>query len=277
MFLIVDLDGVVYRGRQPVPGVAAALARRAAAGDLIVYATNNSRAHRAEYAARLAALGAPVDARRIVTAARATALVLAGDRPRWCASGRTMVLGGPGLGRELRDVGLRVLAPTRHGLAAGPGSLVVGVDFALSYERLSVAAAAVRDGATFVATNRDHVFPTEGGLMAGAGTMVAAVAVAAGREPDLVVGKPEPHLFEAAAALAGRPVREAVVVGDGLRTDIAAARRVGARSILILTGVTSADEVEAADAGDRPTVVAADAAGLERALAALAGDTSREA
>ena len=269
MLLIVDLDGVVYRGGQAVPGVAALLARRVAKGDRIVYATNNSRFHRLEYAARLAALGAPLAPGGIVTAGRATALALSTDRGRWCPAGRVMVLGGRGLGREIRDVGLRSLAATERGLAGAPEALVVGVDFGLTYERLSIAAEAVRRGASFVATNRDHVFPTERGLMAGAGTMVAAVATAAGREPDLIVGKPEPGLFSAALALGEGSVDDALVVGDGLRTDIAAARRLGLRSVLMLTGVSAPADVAAAPRGSRPTYVAADAGDLDRILEGL--------
>lgn len=273
MFLIVDLDGVVYRGSAAVPGVSGLLRERADSGDLIVYATNNSNFHRSQYAARLGGMGLPLGDDRIVTAARATALTLAGDQPRWCPDGRVMVLGGRGLARELRDVGLHVAAPTEHGLASDPQALVVGVDFALSYARLSDAAEAVRRGARFIATNRDHVFPTERRLMAGAGTMVAAVATAVGREPDLVVGKPEPGLFEAAAAMVGRSPAEAVVVGDGLRTDVAAAQRVGARSVLMLTGVTSSADLAAAESGPRPTRVARDAAELRQVLAALEDET----
>ena len=127
----------------------------------------------------------------------------------------------------------------------------MGVDFSLSYERLSIAADAVRRGALFVATNRDPIYPTAEGLNAGAGAIVAAVAVAAGREPDLVIGKPEPRLFEAAAEIAGVPVADAVVIGDGLTTDIRAANRVGARSILMLTGVTSRDELDNGTGGWR--------------------------
>ncbi|HMJ80027.1 MAG TPA: HAD hydrolase-like protein, partial [Candidatus Dormibacteraeota bacterium] len=140
-----------------------------------------------------------------------------------------------------------------------------GVDFALSYRRLSLAAEAVRRGASFIATNRDHVFPTPDGLAAGAGTIVAAVAVAVGREPDLVVGKPEPGLFEQAARAARLPLRGAVVIGDGLLTDVLAARRVGARSVLMLTGVTTPRELAeatAANAADGPTAVARDAGEL---------------
>lgn len=267
MLLLVDLDGVVYRGRQPVPGVAGVLRRRAAAGDRIVYVTNNSRSHRDEYHARLAELGLPLADDSIVTAARATALLLADEVP---PPRLAMVLGGTGLARELRDARLRVVAPTERGLAADPDVLVVGVDFRLTYARLSVAAEAVRRGARFVATNRDRAYPAAERLTAGAGAIVAAVAVAAGREPDLVVGKPEPRLFQAAAELAGVAARDAVVIGDNLATDVAAARAVGARSVLMLTGVSTAADVEAAPRDTRPTAVAADAAELERRLEELA-------
>jgi len=263
VLLLVDLDGVVYRGAQPVPGIADVLNRRVAAGDRVIYVTNNSRSHRDEYGTRLREMGVPLGAEgdgNIVTAARAAAVLLAeADAPARLA----MVLGGPGLARELRDVGIRVVAPTERGLSEAPDALVVGVDFSLSYERLSIAATAVRRGARFVATNRDPMYPTAEGLNAGAGAIVAAVAAAAAREPDLVVGKPEPRLFEAAAELAGLPVAEAIVIGDNLVTDIRAANRVGARSILMLTGVVSPDEWRNYPPTDiKPTAVAADAAQL---------------
>jgi ribonucleotide monophosphatase NagD (HAD superfamily) len=180
-----------------------------------------------------------------------------------------MVFGGPGLVRELGDVGLNTLPCSPEGLAQEPDALVVGIDFDLTHERLSVAASAVRAGAYFAATNRDPVFPLPGRLMAGAGSIVAALVAAAGREPDLVIGKPEPALLRAAAAVAGVPVEEAVVIGDGLRTDILAARRVGARSVLMLTGVTSAAMLAAVPASEGPTFVAADAAELEATLQRL--------
>ena len=266
MLLIVDLDGVVYRGEVPVPGMPALLTRRVAAGDTVVYVTNNSRWHRADYAARLARMGAPHDMAFIVTAARATALALAGG-PAASALRPVMIFGGPGLGREVREVGRRTVAPSDFGLAADPGTVVVGVDFALSYRRLSIAAEAVRRGAWFVATNRDPNFPTADTLAAGAGSIVAALAVAGGREPDLVIGKPEPGLLREAAHLAGVEASSAVVIGDNLGTDILAAHRVGARSVLMLTGVTTAAQLAAAPSGSaKPTAVAANAGELARIL-----------
>jgi glycerol-1-phosphatase len=261
VLLIVDLDGVVYRGETPVPGMPALLARRVVAGDAVVYVTNNSRWHRADYAARLRSMGAPHDQAAIVTAARATALALA-DGPAGAAARPVMIFGGPGLAREVREVGRRTVAPTRFGLAADPGTVVVGVDFELSYRRLSLAAEAVRRGAWFVATNRDPNYPTAEGLAAGAGSIVAALVVAAGREPDLVIGKPEPGLLREAARLAGVDAADAVVIGDNLGTDILAAHRVGARSVLMLTGVTTAAQLAAAPPSTAPTAMAHDAVEL---------------
>jgi HAD superfamily hydrolase (TIGR01450 family) len=267
VLLLVDLDGVVYRGLEAVPGMPELLRRRQVSGDIIIYVTNNSRWHRSEYLARLESMGAPVRLEHILTSGRGAALALAHlpRQPR-----QTMVLGGPGLVRELADAGLATLPCTLEGLAAGPDALAVGIDFELDHERLSVAAAAVREGAFFVATNRDPVFPVPGRLLAGAGAIVAAVAAASGREPDLVVGKPEPGLLREAAAVAGTPVEDAVVIGDGLPTDILAAHRVGARSVLVLTGVSTAAMAEALPPEQRPTVVADGPVDLEGILRDLA-------
>jgi HAD superfamily hydrolase (TIGR01450 family) len=267
VLLLVDLDGVVYRGRNPVPGVAAVLRERAAKGDRVIYVTNNSSRHRDEYRAQLAGMKLPLAEECIVTAARATAVMLNERAPR---PSLAMVLGGPGLARELRDEGIRVVPPTDRGLATEPDTLVVGVDFRLSYRRLSVAADAARAGALFVATNRDPIYPAaDDQLFAGAGSIVAAVAVASGRQPDIVVGKPEPGLFRAAAEVGGARVEDAVVIGDNLFSDIAGARNVGARSILMLTGVTTEQMADALPAAERPTAVARDATELKAALETL--------
>ena len=272
MLLLVDLDGVVYRGPAPIPGMPELLAHRVASGDRVIYVTNNSRWHRSEYRARLEDMGAPVTDDGVVTSARASAMAMAEHHPRpRCV----MVLGGPGLTRELREVGLRTVPPTQKGLAAEPDALVVGVDFALSHRRLSVAANAVLRGAWFVATNRDPIYPTDTGLLAGAGAIVAALAAAAAREPDLVVGKPEPTLFLEAAAVAGIPANQAVVIGDGLLTDIKAAHAVGARSVLMLTGVSTLHHLEKTAPALRPTAVAHDATELAAVLDKLGASKPR--
>ena len=279
LLLLVDLDGVVYRGADPVPGVAAVLAARAALGDDIAYVTNNSMWYRAEYVTRLAAMGAPVDLDRVVSSARATALYLIDHEPD---IRRVLVLGAGGLERELREAGFEVTTAasaatlvSREGIdswgaAGAPDAVVVGLDPQMTYLRLAVAADCVRAGARFIATNRDPVYPTERGLRPGAGSLVAAIE-ATTSITALAIGKPEPYLLEEAARAVGREPGDAIMIGDGIPTDLAAARAIGARCILMLTGVTTAAEVEALAAGERPTAIAADADDLAAALERLSG------
>jgi 4-nitrophenyl phosphatase len=274
LLLLVDLDGVVYRGVDPVPGVAAVLADRVARGDDVVYVTNNSMHYRADYQTRLAAMGAPVTPNTVVSSARATAVYLKEHDP---GIHRVLVLGAGGLERELRDEGYDVVgtgtAATRvsqegiDGFAAAgrPDAVVVGLDPNLTYIRLTVAADCIRAGAHFIATNRDPIYPTERGLRPGAGSLVAALEATTGIVP-VSIGKPAPYLLEAAAHAVGRQPTEAIMIGDGIGTDLAAARAVGARSILMLTGVTTAAEVAALAAVDGPTAIAADAVELATIL-----------
>jgi 4-nitrophenyl phosphatase len=279
LLLLVDLDGVVYRGADPVPGVAAVLADRVARGDDVVYVTNNSMHYRADYVARLSGMGAPITPDRVVSSARATALHIVNHEP---GIRRVLVVGASGLERELRDVGLDVVtaghAATRmhqEGIdgwsaAGAPDAVVTGLDPALTYLRLAAAADCVRAGARFIATNRDPVYPTERGLRPGAGTIAAALEATTGVTP-LSIGKPAPPLLESAAEAVGRDAREAVMIGDGIGTDLAAARAVGARCVLMLTGVTGRAEVDALAEDARPDAVAADAQELAAALDALSG------
>jgi len=284
MLLLVDLDGVVYRGAAPVPGVADVLAARTAAGDSVVYVTNNSMHYRADYVARLGGMGAPVTSDRVVSSALATALYLAGlDGVR-----RVLVVGAGGLERECRDVGLDVVTAAhaaslhaREGLngwdaAGAPDAVVVGLDPQFTYQKLTVAVDCVRHGARFIATNRDPVYPTERGTRPGAGSIVAAVEAGAEIVP-VSIGKPAPLLLEMAARAAGIPVGDAVMIGDGIATDLAAAVAIGIPCILMLTGVSSRADVEALPAERRPVAVAVDAAALAAALAAIRPAAARPA
>ena len=285
LLLLVDLDGVLYRGANPVPGVAAVLAARAAKGDDVVYVTNNSMWYHAEYVDRIAGMGAPVSADRIVSSPRATALYLRDHEP---AVRHVLTVGASGLDRELADAGFRV---TRAGDASErirgggvegtdgsngweaadrPDAIVVGLDPHIDYLRLAVATDCARAGAKFIATNRDPVYPTERGLRPGAGSLVIALEAATGVVP-VSIGKPAPFLLEAAAHAVGREAGEAIMIGDGIATDLAAAHAVGARCVFMLTGVTTRAEVEALPADQRPDAIAADAAELAAALERLAG------
>ncbi len=277
LLLLVDLDGVVYRASEPVPGVSAVLADRAARGDDIVYVTNNSMHYRADYLRRLADLGAPISADRVVSSARATALHLARHEPD---VRRVLVVGATGLERELRDVGLDVVtsahAATRmaqEGIdgwaaAGAPDAVVTGLEPNLTYRRLAAAADCVRAGARSIATNRDPTYPTEAGLRPGAGSIAAALEATTGVTP-YAIGKPSPHLLELAAEAVGRPVGEAVMIGDGIHSDLAAARAVGIPCVFMLTGVTTEAQLAALPPDEAPTVTAADAAQLAAILEGL--------
>ncbi|HET9614387.1 MAG TPA: HAD-IIA family hydrolase [Candidatus Limnocylindrales bacterium] len=283
LLLLVDLDGVLYRGADPVPGVAAVLADRARKGDDVVYVTNNSMWYRAEYVERIAGMGAPVSADRIVSSPRATALYLRDHEP---SVRHVLTVGASGLDRELEDAGFRVTRAGDAGerirgggvegtdggngweAADRPEAIVVGLDPHIDYLRLTVATDCVRAGARFIATNRDPVYPTERAVRPGAGSIVAAIEAATGVR-STSIGKPEPYLLEQAARAVGREASEAVMVGDNLGTDIAAAVAVGARSILMLTGVTSRSELDASTSTLRPTAVAADSSELAAVLETL--------
>ena len=194
---------------------------------------------------------------------------------------RVLVLGAGGLERELRDEGYDVVgagtAATRvsqegidgYAAAGRPDAVVVGLDPNLTYARLAVASDCIRAGAHFIATNRDPVYPTERGLRPGAGSIVVAVEAASGVVP-VSIGKPAPYLLEAAAHAVGRTPGEAIMIGDGIGTDLAAAHAVGARCILMLTGVTTRAQVQALSRADQPTAIAADAGELAAALERLA-------
>jgi len=278
LLLLVDLDGVVYRGSEPVPGVAEVLAARAAAGDDIVYVTNNSMHYRADYVGRLAAMGAPITPDTVVSSARATALFVAEHEP---AIRRVLVLGAGGLEREARDVGLDVVtaayAATRmqqegidgYAAAGEPDAVLVGLDPNLTYLRLAAAADCIRAGALFIATNRDPVYPTERGLRPGAGSIVAAVEASTGVSP-VSIGKPAPRLLEIAAHAVGRDARDAVMIGDGIVTDLAAANAIGARCVFMLTGVSTREQLRGLAPGDQPIAVAENADELAAALDSLA-------
>ncbi len=274
MLFLVDLDGVVYRGADPVPGVAAVLSDRVAKGDHVVYVTNNSMFYRSAYVPRLQGMGAPVTEDRVITSARATALYLHEHEPN---VKRVLVVGASGLEREMRDVGLEVTAAahaaTRYAgesidgftAAGSPDAVVAGLDPQLTYQRIAVAADAIRAGARFIATNRDPTYPAERGLMPGAGSIVAAIEVASQTSPVVEIGKPGPTLLREAAAAVGREPEGAVMIGDA-PTDIAAARAVGARAVLVLTGVTTRERLATWPPDRQPDAVAADATELAAIL-----------
>ncbi len=264
--VIFDIDGVVCRGAEPVPGVADAIAVIEGSGIATRFATNNSTADRDMYVARLAEMGIRTRRDAVVTSTSATIEHLARHAPRVRS---LLAIGEAGLLDELRAARFAVTAAREavppdyagESLEASYDAVVVGLDRALDYRAIAAATTAIRQGAAFIATNADDRYPTARGFLPGAGAAVAALAVASGVVP-LVIGKPEPEMFRSILAAARMTANEALVVGDNPAADIVAARRAGIASLLVLTGVADAAAAAGLDGERRPDHVTASAADL---------------
>jgi len=281
---LLDCDGVVWRGSEGVPGVAAAVAALRRAGKAVYYVSNNSTKTRGEYARKLAGVAgiAPAHAREeaVVTSAVAAAA--------WCAArgvAAAYVIGSPALVTELAAAGVACVGGPADGgapafafgdmtpqqLDARVRAVVVGFDGGANYVKLARAASYLRyggpaaDGAgvAFVATNADLTFPDAAQLVPGGGVLVGAVAAAAGRQPDVVAGKPSLAMLDILAAVpapaaggggGGLERARTVMVGDRLDTDILFGAQAGlGATLLVYTGVTQRGEVAALPAGDART------------------------
>jgi phosphoglycolate/pyridoxal phosphate phosphatase family enzyme len=260
--VIFDLDGVIYRGRQPVPGAAALVGELREAGVLIRFATNNSMATRAMYVPRLVEMGIAAEADEIVTSTSATIDHLRAHLPH---VRRVMAVGAEGMLDELRAAGFEATAASEavgEAYDGGPldatyDAVIAGLDPAFDFRRLAAATTAIRAGAHFIATNSDLRYPTPSGFLPGAGAMIAALRAAGGAEP-LVIGKPQPGIFTAILERAGVDPDAAVAIGDNPDADMVAAHRAGVRSILVLTGVADAALAASLDGERRPDHVARD-------------------
>lgn len=222
MAWVLDLDGVVWLGKEPVPRAAGAVATLRDRGERVLFVTNNSAAPIAEVEARLAAMSVPAEG-DVVTSAEATAALLE-------PGSTALVCAGPGVADALARRGVHTV---REGDA---DAVVVGWHTDFDYERLTAALHAVRHGARLLGTNDDATYPTPGEPLPGGGAILAAVAYAAGATPT-VAGKPHPPMAELVRVRAGEPV--GWVVGDRPETDGALAGQLGARFGLVLSGVTA--------------------------------------
>src|SRR6478609_11675260 len=250
--LLLDLDGTVYLGGEPIDHVAPALARAKQQGARSVFVTNNASRPPAEVAASLAGMGVPAGPEDVLTSPQAAAIMLADRHP---AGTRVLVVGAPWLAESVTNAGL---VPVR--LAADePAALVQGHSPDTGWRELAEACIALRAGVDWVACNVDSTLPTDRGLLPGNGAMVAALIAATGLHPR-VAGKPERPLLDAAVHRAGST--SPLVVGDRLDTDIEAGVSAGLPSLLVLTGVTSVADLLVAPPHQRPTYVSFDMRGL---------------
>jgi len=237
--LLIDLDGVVWIGRELVPGSVEALNALLAAGKELAFVTNNPGKPPAAYAARLGEIGVDVGEDRIVTAGIVTARLTAESVG---SGGTAFVIGAPEFKQTVAAAGPRVL----EGEAGREAdAVVVSGHRGFDHAELLTATLALQRGASLFATSRDPTLPMPGGAWPGTGAILAAVETASGKTAA-IGGKPERHLFELARERIGKAERVAMV-GDRIASDIEGGRRAGLETILVLSGASSHDDADAAD------------------------------
>jgi glycerol-1-phosphatase len=249
---LLDLDGVVYVGPDAVPGVPESLAAARHEGMRLGFVTNNAARRPQDVAAHLTRLGVPAEPTDVITSSQAAATVVAGLLG---PGARVLPVGGPGVAAALEAAGLTVVRRAED----GPRAVVQGYGPEVGWAELAEAVVAVRDGARHVATNTDATIPSPRGPLPGNGALVGVVSAVTG-QPPLVTGKPDPAMHAECVRRTGatRPL----VVGDRLDTDIEGARRAGAASLLVFSGVTDPAALLAAGPARRPDLIAADTTGL---------------
>ncbi|MDI9549957.1 MAG: HAD-IIA family hydrolase [Chloroflexota bacterium] len=236
--VLLDMDGVLYVGDQPLPGVQELLAYLDATGRKWLCVTNNSSRTSQTFSDKLAAMGITVDPVHILGSAEATANWLAEQSPN---GAKVIMMGEASLRGALQAKGFELVDDPFEAQIA-----VASIYYALNYDVLTRLTLAIRNGARFVATNPDATLPTERGQVPGTGSLVALLTVSGGRAPEYV-GKPYPGMYEQAIRRVDGVAETTLMVGDRYETDIEGAARLGMPTAGVLTGVTTRAEYLAAN------------------------------
>jgi 4-nitrophenyl phosphatase len=243
--LIADMDGVLWRGNTPLPGLERFFDFIHDLSIPFMLATNNASKTVAQYEQKLAAFGVAIKPENVLTSSLATAAYLQRELPD---RGRVYVVGQEGIYEAMHLAGFTVVEDHSQNVEA----VVAGIDFKLTYEKLKSATLLIRRGARFIGTNGDLTFPSEEGLYPGAGSILAAIEAATGVKP-ITIGKPEPLMFEIAVEKMGRRPGETIMLGDRLETDVLGAQRTGLKTIMVTTGIDN--EKTISEKGIKPDLV----------------------
>lgn len=254
--LLLDLDGTLYHGGIIIPGADELIAGLRAKGIPFLFVTNNSSRTPSGVAAHLNAMGIEAKEEEVCTSSLAAARYIAEESP----GASVAILGEEGLHAACLEAGLKIVEES-------PRYVVQGIDRSFTYDSLARASRWILGGASFVLTNPDFMLPSDHGVMPGAGTLGAAIEAASGVSP-VIIGKPHRHLMRYAAERLGIEPEQAVVVGDNMRTDIAAGANAGCLTVLVLTGLTTADSLEQdkESTGVSPDYICKDLAELQALL-----------
>jgi NagD protein len=228
---LIDMDGVIYRGSQVIPGAQQFIADLHARGIPFRFLTNNSQRSRLDVATKLLRLGFDMEARHVFTCAMATARFLAQQKPH----GTAYVIGESGLATALHECGYAIVD-------RDPDYVVVGEGRTLNFEMVEAALRMIVGGAKLIATNMDPTCPTENGLRPGCGAVVAMLESAAGVSA-FSVGKPSPVMLRAARKEIGLTTDQTIVIGDTMETDILGGVQLGFRTVLVLSGGTNVEDL----------------------------------
>ncbi len=238
--LILDMDGVLWRGETPMPGLADFFATLRQKHINFVLATNNATKTAVMYTEKLARFGIHVLPEQILTSAETTAVYLS---EHYDAGTAVYVVGEKGLHDALIAKEFHIITPEQVKNGTTAPLVVAGFNRHVIYNELAMGALLVHKGAAFIGTNPDPSFPSELGPLPGAGSLLAVIETATGVAP-LIIGKPKPIIFqEAVKRLGGTPANTAMV-GDRLTTDIAGGKGAGLITILVLSGVTSREQAQ---------------------------------
>lgn len=230
---LLDMDGTFYLSDRLLEGALRFIEVLRGQGKDFLFLTNNSSKDRGQYADKIRRLGLPVAEEAVLTSGEATALYLKERR----AGARLFVVGTPSLEEEFRQYGFELVE-------SDPEFLVLGFDQTLTYRKLWSLCDLVRAGVPYIATHPDFNCPTETGWMPDVGAMIAFVKAATGKEPDLVVGKPNRIIVDAAAVKMHLQIDEMAMIGDRLYTDIALGQSSGITTVLVLSGETKSDDLK---------------------------------
>lgn len=243
----IDLDGVMYRGKTPIAGSARAIEEFRRKGLRILFITNNAGKKVGQVLHRIRAGGVRVHRDELLTSSQATAFYL---MERYGRRKNVFVIGGHGLRQQLLKQGFKITK--KHDAKI----VVVSRDAGFSYKKLEDAFYNIQNGAIFVATNEDGSYPVEDGLQPGAGAMVGALKACVGGEPDVVIGKPHEPIMKIALEKLETKAKNTLFIGDRLSTDILAGNKIGAKTALVLTGVTSLGQAKKARGKHKPGIIA---------------------
>ena len=263
--LIIDMDGVLWHGNQPQSGLVDFFQTLRNLKIRFILATNNASLTPEQYVTKLATMGVQVALNEILTSAMATALYLSKHYDP--TTTRVFVVGEDGAREPLVTLGFTLTELYEISNPENPNKganiVVCGKDSTLTWDKLATATLNIRAGAKFIGTNADTTLPTEHGITHGNGAILAALEVATGIKPT-IIGKPEPIMYQQAIALLGIDPAETIAIGDRLETDILGAVRTGIRSLMVLTGISSEDDLQSSDY--QPTWVMADIEAITHAL-----------